>query len=178
MALLFTMYLILVVALPLTLGMFVSFRALPNDRRCPQCGGETISILTRLTRVARHIPGLGSFQRRWCSTCLWEGYTRLQIANAETEAQPVIPEPVIPRSRVCTQAVRTLEMAGKWRVLLQCWDVNGGYYGRLLFVSPTGRTWVDPQEPFTGSTRQDVLAQALSLSDGLLTYRLRELVSD
>jgi len=178
MALLFTMYLVLVVALPLTLGMFVSFRALPNDRRCPQCGGETISILTRLVRVARHIPGLSSFHRRWCGTCSWEGYTRMSAPEPEAEAQAVAVESAIPRSRVRTQAVRTLELAGKWRVLLQCWENNGGYHGRLLFVGPTGRTWVDPREPFTGSSRQDVLAQALALSDGLLTYRLRELVSD
>jgi len=178
MALLFTMYLMLVVALPLTLGMFVSFRALPNDRRCPQCGGETVSILTRLVRVARYIPGLGSLQRRWCGTCSWEGYARVPAAEPEAEPPSFIAEAAIPHSRVRTQAVRTLEMAGKWRVLLQCWDGKGGFYGRLLFVGPTGRTWVDPMEPFTGPTQQDVLAQALALSDGLLTYRLRELVSD
>lgn len=178
MALLFTMYLILVVALPLTLGMFVSFRALPNDRRCPQCGGETVSILTRLVRVARYMPGLRSFQRRWCGTCMWEGYTRLQRQETQSEPETVITYSAIPRSRVRTQAVRTLEMAGKWRVLLQCWDAKGGYFGRLLFVGPTGRTWVDPMDPLTGTTQQDVLAQALALSDGLLTYRLRELVSD
>lgn len=178
MALLFTMYLILVVALPLTLGIFVSFRALPTDRRCPQCGGETLAILTRLVRVARHTPGATTFQRRWCGTCSWEGYTRPEPVELEVESDPGFANAAIPRNRVRTQAVRTLEMAGKWRVLLQCWDSNGGYFGRLLFVGPTGRTWVDPMDPFTGPTQQDVLAQALAMSDGLLTYRLRDLVSD
>lgn len=75
--------------------------------------------------------------------------------------------------------LRDLEVDGcPWRVLLQCWCDARRWYGRLLFIAPTGRLWVDTVEPFSGSTASDVVGQALALTDRALACRLRELISD
>jgi hypothetical protein len=37
--------------------------------------------------------------------------------------------------------------------------------------------WCDPLAAFHGHTRQDVVTQAHALSDRLLAYRLREVIS-
>lgn len=179
MALLFTIYLFVVVALPLTLGLIVSYRGMPRDRHCPQCGNETVQIRTAITRAfALLLPHLG-FQMRWCGQCSWEGYARVKqtiVPPVPQIAQSAVPLP----ARGCrTEALRRLQVGGeRWQVLLQCWHEDDLYYGRLLFVGPAGRTWTDAVRPFTGATRSEVRTQAGGLSDGLLTYKLRELASD
>jgi hypothetical protein len=88
---------------------------------------------------------------------------------------PVAPEPV-PATH--TLDLRSLTVDGRpWRVMLQCWNQTGLFYGRLIFIAPSGRLWLDAVEAFAGSTHREVLGQASSLSDGLLTSRLRRLVS-
>ena len=57
------------------------------------------------------------------------------------------------------------------------WRERGRCYGRLLFVGPSGRLWCDPLAAFHGQTQRDVMGQALALSDRLLAYRLREVIS-
>ena len=47
-----------------------------------------------------------------------------------------------------------------------------------MFIGPAGHLRRDPLHPLAGPTQRDVFEQALSLSDHLLTYRLRDLVSD
>lgn len=78
-----------------------------------------------------------------------------------------------------TLDVRSLDVDGAaWRVMLQCWGKTGVFYGRLVFVAPSGRLWLDAVESFSGSNQSDVLGQALSLPEGLLESRLRRLVTD
>jgi hypothetical protein len=74
--------------------------------------------------------------------------------------------------------VRSLLVDGTaWRVRLECWGQRGTCYGRLVFVEPSGRLWLDIQ-PLRGRSDREVLGQALSLPDDLLASRLRTLVSD
>jgi hypothetical protein len=78
-----------------------------------------------------------------------------------------------------TLDVRPLYLDGTpWRVMLQCWRTTGACYGRLVFVAPTGRLWLDAVDAFSGRTEDELLGQAQSLSDRLLATRLRRLVSD
>jgi hypothetical protein len=55
---------------------------------------------------------------------------------------------------------------------------TGVFYGRLVFVAPTGRLWLDGVQSFSGSDQRDVLGQAQSLPEGLLEHRLRRLVTE
>jgi hypothetical protein len=78
-----------------------------------------------------------------------------------------------------TLDVRSLTLNGTaWRVMLQCWSRTGRFYGRFVFVAPSGRLWLDPVEAITGTSEDEVLGQALALPDGLLARRLRKLVTD
>jgi hypothetical protein len=85
------------------------------------------------------------------------------------------------QARPMTQTldVRSLTLDGTpWRVMLQCWRTTGCYYGRFVFVAPSGRLWLDCIEAFSGASENEVLGQALALPDGLLATRLRRLVTD
>jgi hypothetical protein len=78
-----------------------------------------------------------------------------------------------------TVDVRTITIDGRtWRVLLQCWNQTRRCYGRLVFVEPTGRLWTEASETFSGDTRFEVIGQALTVTDGLLTTRLRRILSE
>src|SRR5690606_5674398 len=78
-----------------------------------------------------------------------------------------------------TLDVRSLDVDGTaWRVMLQCWGNTGLFYGRLVFVAPSGRLWLDAVQSFSGTNQNDVLGQALSLPEVLLESRLRRLVTD
>jgi hypothetical protein len=177
-AILFTIYLFIVVALPLALGVAVSYRNLCRSRTCPICGNDTVPVDFRLGRIGRQLWLRTSLQRRWCIRCGWDGIARLArpaaVASVDhrATAQP-------PSAGCRTEPVRTLRLGdGQWRVLLQSWQDQGWYFGQLLFIGPDGHLHRDPMHPITGPTRRDVFEQALSLSDHLLTYRLRDLVSD
>jgi hypothetical protein len=170
--LLFGVYLVLVIALPLILSAAIAFQALPRGRCCPNCAQATIPVVSRAIRaLLKIVPGL-TLQRRWCPTCSWDGYSRqssLRVAPAYAGA---------PAPARQTQPVRTLELGGRpWHVMLEYWRERGRFYGRLLFVGPSGKLWCDPLAAFHGTTHHDVLGQALALSDRLLTYRLREVIS-
>ena len=179
MVVLFAVYLVIVLAVPLALGIAITYRNVSHDRRCPLCGTDTVRIHSVITRLLEKVNAATPLQRRWCVTCGWQGLARLSpqiclpIAVTQTRATTQ------PTRKVRTEPVRTLRFGGmQWRVLLQCWQENGRYCGQLLFIGPAGHLRRDPKHPFTGSTRAEIVEQALSLSDGLLTYRLRELVSD
>jgi hypothetical protein len=175
---LFAIYLFIVMVLPLALGIAITYRNVSRERRCPLCGTDTVRIRTVATPILDKISILGSLQRRWCVTCGWHGIARI---NA-TQTVPAVAYSltrVHPSRNVRTEPVRTLGFGGmQWRVLLQCWQENEQYCGQLLFIGPAGHLRRDPKHPFCGPTRAAIVEQALSLSDGLLTYRLRELVSD
>ena len=101
--------------------------------------------------------------------------TRRIVYNPQRSAQAT----QAVRRSTQTLDVRSLDVDGAaWRVMLQCWGNTGVFYGRLVFVAPTGRLWLDAVESFSGSNQSDVLGQALSLPEGLLESRLRRLVTD
>ncbi|HEY0671384.1 MAG TPA: hypothetical protein VGD27_03905 [Longimicrobiales bacterium] len=170
--LLFATYLVLVIALPVMLSAAIGYRALPRGSACPNCAQDTLPLLSRTIRLLRIIQPQLSLQRRWCPTCSWDGFAR---------AQATIPAPALIGERVTarqTRPLRTLELGGRcWTVMLEYWREQGRCYGRLLFVGPSGKLWCDPLAAFHGHTQDDVTGQALALSDRLLAYRLREVIS-
>ena len=170
--LLFMIYLILVIALPVLISAAIGFRTLPRGRDCPSCAQETVPLLSRTIRLAdRLLPRL-HLQRRWCPPCGWEGLTRAPVPRAT----PVFVTAVTAARR--TRPIRSLELGGRaWMVMLEYWRDQGRCYGRLLFVAPSGKLWTDPLAAFDAATQKEVVDQALALSDRLLTYRLREVIS-
>ncbi|HEX6558178.1 MAG TPA: hypothetical protein VF021_01925 [Longimicrobiales bacterium] len=168
--LLFAIYLVLVIALPVALSGFIGFRSLPRGRACPNCAQETISLVSVPLRVAHRLRAGFSLQRRWCPTCDWDGYAR----RADSAPVVLLADPDAHH----TQQVRTIDLGGRpWRVLLESWRERGRCYGRLTFVAPSGKQWCDPLPAFNGPTHHEVLGQALALSDRLLAFRLREVIS-
>jgi hypothetical protein len=186
--LLIALYLILVIALPLALSSVVSYRTLPRTTTCPFCSTETLRLRSRwlqgISRLLRH----QELQARWCTACLWEGtirvHRRRQSARAGQHPGTARPErrrsiAVGPGQSGEAVSLRDLEIDGRaWRVLLQCWHDTDRWFGRLLFIAPTGRLWVDTVEPMSGSSSREVMGKALALPDRILAYRLRELISD
>lgn len=178
-------YLLLVFVLPLALSALVTWRSLPRGRRCPQCRGDTLLLDAVSHRVLNTIHAGIVLQRRWCLCCEWEGTVRVRRetlrfrpAPAAETANPARPPRDPARASTQTLDVRSLHVDGTaWRVMLQCWTTTGLFYGRLVFVGPTGRLWLDAVEPFSGADEHQVLGQALSLPEPLLQRRLRRLVS-
>lgn len=167
--LLFAIYLVLVIALPVALSGFIGFRSLPRGGACPNCAQETIPLVSIPLRMAHRLHAAASLQRRWCPTCEWDGFARVSPVPVLLAADPDARH---------MQQVRTIELGGRpWRVFLESWREHGRYYGRLTFVAPSGRQWCDPMPAFNGPTHHEVLGQALALSDRLLAYRLREVIS-
>jgi len=170
-------YLLVVLVLPLALSAGVSFRALPRGRRCPRCSGETLRLqaprLRLLSRVCR-----GEIHLRWCPACLWEGAARIGPARVQPTRVRTVPADATAAGVTRVMDVRSLLVDGTaWRVRLECWGTRGTCWGRLVFVEPSGRLWLD-MKPLRGRTDRDVLGQALSLPEDLLASRLRTLVSD
>jgi hypothetical protein len=170
--LLFVTYLVLVIALPVMLSAAIGYRSLPRGQSCPNCAQETFPLISHTLRAIKFmLPGL-SVYRRWCPVCSWEGYSR------STEFVPVVAPADNFVSHRQTEPLRSLELGGRsWNVMLEYWRERGRCYGRLLFVGPSGKLWCDPMAAFHGQTHRDVLDQAFALSDRLLTYRLREVIS-
>jgi len=176
-------YLLLVFVLPVALSALVTYRALPVGRRCAQCGGDTVQLHSRWCRAFTALHPRSLLQRRWCLCCGWEGAARVPREQrrrrwaGRIRARPV---PVsVPRPSTQTLDVRSVTVDGKpFRVMLQCWTRSGGFFGRFVFVGPSGRLWLDAVEAFNGNNETEVLGQALSLPEPLLQHRLRRLVSD
>ena len=180
--LLLASYLLLVFVLPIALSAVVTYRALPIGRQCPQCSGETLRLCNRWVRLTGGAHRRTQLARRWCLCCGWEGFVRQsrlepvpRAVAASTRATQIRPTAKVTQ----TLDVRELDVDGApWRVMLQCWGNTGLFYGRLVFVAPSGRLWLDAVESFSGSNEREVLGQALSLPEGLLENRLRRLVTD
>jgi hypothetical protein len=172
-------YLVLVFLLPVTLSAVVSYRALPQGRTCPYCRAETLRLVAPRLQLLDRINPLASLQRRWCMECGWEGVARVgESAGAGPRAVEPVHEPRPALAPTQTLTVRALDVDGApWRVMLQCWNTTGLYYGRFVFVAPSGRLWLGAVEPFSGESEREVLVQARSLPDGQLERRLRQLVS-
>ena len=169
--LLFTIYLLLVIALPVLLSAAIGYRTLPRGRDCPRCTQETLPVLSGAIRAIQKIyPGF-DLQQRWCPVCAWEGFARVGMSTRT----PLVTDVIMARR---TRPVRTLDVGGRsWMVMLEYWREHGRCYGRLLFVGPSGKLWCDPLAAFDGPSQNEVVGQALALSDRLLAYRLREVIS-
>lgn len=178
MSSLITLYLVLVIALPLAVGLVVGSRSLPEGRRCSQCGTETFRLQSRplawLSLLFRT-----EFHRRWCVSCGWVGTVRLQAERASSIASLQIRGPRAGAPSSQTLEIGNLEVDGRpWRVLLQSWCDVRSWYGRILFVGASGRLCADPGDPFSGRSYHDVLGQALGLSEQMLARRLRQVASE
>jgi hypothetical protein len=186
---LITSYLLLVFALPVALSIMVSYRSLPRGRDCPHCRGDTIQLLAPRLRAASALSPAAALERRWCLCCGWEGTVRVKRERITPRPMQPPPPARVPRQPVrerphparTTQTlnVRCMDVDGAaWRVMLQCWSSTGLYYGRFIFVGPSGRLWLDSVEAFSGASENEVLGHALSLPENTLASRLRRLVSD
>lgn len=173
-------YLVLVFLVPVLLSLVVSYRSLPHGPGCGQCAREAVPLQRRwLRRLSRVLPGV-QLERRWCLHCGWEGITRspspTRLRLEVTKAAPAGAAGAAPVSGTALD-VRSLRLDGRtWRVQLQCWRDQRSCYGRLVFIEPTGRSWADLVQSFSGSTQTEVLGQALSVPDRLLASRLRQLL--
>ena len=168
--LLFGLYLVIVIALPLALSAIIGLRSIPYGSACPNCTHDTFPLVSIPLRVVRQLIPRLALERRWCPACEWDGFAHastLALQHAHAAPMPLR-----------TQELRTLEIGGRaWNVRLESWLEEGRVYGRLVFVGPSGKLWTDPAAAFSASTQNEVLSQALSLSDRLLAYRLREVIS-
>lgn len=168
--LVFAIYLVLVIALPVALSSLMGYRSLPRGVSCPNCAQDTLPLVSYPIWLAKQMNRNFSLQRRWCPTCEWDGYARVPVSPIAMR----LPDSVH-RYR---QQVRTIEIGGRpWSVMLESWREHGRFYGRLIFAGPSGKLWCDALPAFNGPTQHDVLEQALALSDRLLAYRLRDVIS-
>lgn len=179
MLVLLSSYLVLVFVLPVALSAAVSYRALPDGRACPYCRADTVRLLAPGLRLLDRLNPFSSVQRRWCMECGWEGMSRVARRGAPPDPAATPPRlPVAEQPSTQTLNVRSLDVDGApWRVMLQCWNRTGLFYGRFVFVAPSGRLWLGAVEPFHGASEREVLGQALSLPERQLERRLRRLVS-
>ena len=188
MLLLVSLYLGLVILLPLTLSAAVSYRTLPRGRGCPLCHSETFLMqavpLDVLNRACRQ----DVLQRRWCVFCGWEGLARgaaaVELTPAPVQEPPVRastlpPELTEPEAAdpVAALSVRRLEVDGRpWRVLLQLWPASQRWRGRLLFVGPAGQRCADNIQALDGGSPDDLLGQARAVPERTLAGRVRDLM--
>ena len=164
------LYLFLVIALPLALGLVVAIRGLPRSRLCSFCLGETIRLRSWPHRAASRLLRSDELHARWCPSCGWKG----TIRTARPEPAPLarqIPAESIPPGL----EIRRVQLDdGPWRVRLECWAEEGQWNGRLLYVGPEGRAWTDGRPLLTGRSALEVLSQVLVLSDRALVGRIRK----
>lgn len=112
-------------------------------------------------------------ERRWCPSCAWEGTVRVREPSVRLVLRERVPTATASRIR----DVRSLVVDGvPWRIQLETWRLADVWYGRLVFIEPGGRHWLDGR-PLMGMSHQEVQRQARSIPAGLLASRLRELVS-
>ncbi|HWV56036.1 MAG TPA: hypothetical protein VNZ57_01070 [Longimicrobiales bacterium] len=173
MVLVVSIYLLLVVALPLALSLVVSYRALHRGPSCPICRGETLRLMGKV--LGRLGTGWSPIHRRWCPACGWEGLTKVaRMGPDEVERRPHREA-----DAVSELEVRVIQVDGRpWRVQLQCWQYADLWYGRLIFGAPSGRLWPDPGRPLIGTSPDEILTQAMLLPEANLMGRVREVADD
>ncbi|MHB1170489.1 MAG: hypothetical protein ACYC28_14525 [Longimicrobiales bacterium] len=170
---LIVLYLALVFAVPLALSGAIGWRGLPRGQRCAGCASETVPLQSRGTRLASRLMPRSTLEKRWCMQCGWTGLVRMPRGRLPSVRRSVDAfAPLRPVTR--TLSVRTLTIDGaSYRVLLQCWQQAGGHYGRLVFVDPVGRLWLDTVQPIGRLSVDDAVRQARDLPVPLLASRLR-----
>lgn len=72
--LLFALYLVIVIVLPVVLSAIVGIRGLPDGNACPHCAHDTFPLVSNTIALLRRIHRGFSIQRRWCPACEWDGY--------------------------------------------------------------------------------------------------------
>ena len=168
-----SIYFLTVLVLPLLVGATVSYRAMPSGRDCPHCRRSTLLLRSRLLGVLSLTPFM-QVQRRWCLSCGWLGLVRVP--------RPSVRLVVEGRSQESGSAARIIDVrpllvdGAWWTVRLETWRAGRYWYGRLLFVEPSGRLWPDGRT-LRGESDSELLSQARRLPAGLLATRLRDLVS-
>lgn len=169
-----SLYLLLVVIMPLALSLVVSYRALPKGRACPVCRGETFPVLGRVFgRLGRRWQRI---DRRWCPSCGWEGLCRIQGMGRGDAASDANRDAGWTGDTI---EVRSIQVDGRpWRVLLRCSREADRWYGQLLFGAPSGRLWPDPGRPLAGDSPDELLTQAMLLPESKLAGRLRQVAED
>lgn len=175
-AVLIASYLLIVFLIPLLISGVATYRALPRGRRCAICEGSTLRVMGRAPRLLRRLaPAL---ERRWCPQCQWEGYVRAPAPGRTHPERRADGPGQAGTAPALALDVRTLRVGGDlWRVQLQWWREAVRCEGRMVFIAPTGRRLRDGVQCFSGATPFDVLGQALSIPDGLLVSRVRQLLA-
>ena len=74
--LLFAIYLVLVIALPVMLSAAIGYHSLPRGHACPNCTQDTFAMQSHFIRLVRLVHPHFRLQRRWCPTCTWDGWAR------------------------------------------------------------------------------------------------------
>ncbi|MFP4623241.1 MAG: hypothetical protein ACLFRX_03600 [Gemmatimonadota bacterium] len=164
-------YLIWVIGLPAAVRLFLWMLDLAPSPWCPVCGRETLplqsSLCTGINRLSRRC----RYQKHWCAGCGWEGTARLPRAAARSLA--TTPPPSLP----CTVdrcGIRRLMVDGCcWRVMVHCWASGNEWVGRLMFIGPEERGWLEPEWSLRASSAYEVIARGLALPERVLADRIR-----
>ncbi len=167
----------LVIALPLAIGIFARVRSLPRTRRCPSCSQETLRLRSRVNAAVSVALPAHEVHRRWCPACDWSGAVRIpRHAPVSLPGEAPASAPPEPSMGSIAESVdiRDLEVAGsQWRVMVQCWQTRGRWVGRLLFVGPGGRAWMEEDWSIAGRSIPEILSHALTIPEDSLSGRLR-----
>lgn len=168
------LYLCLLIALPLVLAIVIRLRGLPRSRRCPKCAQETLRVHSRIHSALSLLFRSEDIHRRWCPACGWSGAARLSCQVAIHPSEPGDESAFQVVGAGDSVDIRHVEVAGSdWRVMVQCWEASGRWVGRLLFVGPGGRAWMEEDWSISGRTALEVLSRALAIPEESLSGRLR-----
>lgn len=171
---LLVIYVSLVVALPVALGILVAYNGLPRSRLCPLCAGETLRLRSRRHAMLSRVLTRGELHERWCPTCAWSGTVRLSASGRAPAPSTVTSHTAAPE-RGPGLEIRRIEMDdGSWGVQLECWAEGEVWRGRLRFVGPGGRACCDGRALLTGRSAVHVFSQVMALTDRALIGRIRK----
>jgi hypothetical protein len=153
-------------------------RSVLQRRWCLCCGWEGLTRLPRRHRLPA-APRMGAARGGASRDGAPRDGAPRDGTSSDGAPRDGTPHDAVP-AQSCTQTlnVRSLQVDGTaWQVMLQCWSSTGLIYGRLVFVSPTGRLWLDAVQSFNGANESEVLGQVRLLPEPLLALRLRRLAS-
>ncbi len=170
-----SLYILIVIALPLALGAVTVYRGLIRSRHCPGCGARTVRLRSPVLDLAGRLLRRSNFQKRWCMACGWTGPIRLR-RDGRVSRRGSTPRPAGPGPARSSVEVRHLEIDGQpWRVLVQCWTEEDRWLGRLLFVASTGRIWTE-DVTLEGESLQTILSRAMTLPEQTIAGRVRRVI--
>jgi hypothetical protein len=166
------LYLFIVIALPMALGIYVTIQGLHRSRRCPTCAGETLRLRSSTHRILGTLLPSTELHLRWCMACGWQGAARLR--RAAPLDRRAAPAPDRTAERV---DIRQLEIDGQpWKVMIQCWAERDRWLGRLMFIGPNGQSHIEERSSLEGGSALEVLSGALSIPEQALAGRIRRAI--